>query len=63
MGKRDLILTLAAEVLGNNKLAKQWLDRPALGLDRRTPASLLGNYSDYLLVRNFLIRLAYGVYQ
>ncbi|MDN7142208.1 antitoxin Xre/MbcA/ParS toxin-binding domain-containing protein [Pseudomonas sp. Hg3Tf] len=52
----------AAYVLGSYRLASEWLSRPALGLDMRTPCSLLADADRYRQVVDHLVRLEYGVY-
>ncbi|NVZ75193.1 DUF2384 domain-containing protein [Pseudomonas gingeri] len=62
MARRDRILTQAAYVLGSYRLASEWLTRPALGLDSRTPCSLLADAGGYRQVCDHLLRIEYGVY-
>ncbi|APO84285.1 hypothetical protein BL240_23695 [Pseudomonas putida] len=57
MGRREQILKTAEHVLGNRELAEWWLTKPALGLDHRSPCSLLVKNLGYGHVRDFLIRL------
>jgi uncharacterized protein (DUF2384 family) len=42
--------------------SKQWLGRPAIGLDQRRPIDLLGTPAGVELVEDYLQRLEYGVY-
>ncbi len=56
------ILAKATEVLGSQEEAEQWLERPAIGLDRRRPIDLLETPAGVELVETFLTRLEYGVY-
>jgi putative toxin-antitoxin system antitoxin component (TIGR02293 family) len=49
-------------VLGSQQEAEQWLERPAIGLDRRRPIDLLATPAGVELVETFLERLEYGVY-
>lgn len=62
VARRDQILGQAAHVLGNARLAAGWLSRPAIGLDRRAPCSLLVDPGDYQRVCIHLTRIEYGVY-
>ncbi len=56
------ILARATDVLGSQEEAEKWLDRPAIGLDRRRPIDLLATPAGVELVEDHLTRLAYGVY-
>lgn len=56
------VQTLATFVLGNDRLASDWLTRPALGLDMRSPCSLLGDVQGYRQICDHLKRIEYGVY-
>ncbi|QPN45440.1 DUF2384 domain-containing protein [Priestia aryabhattai] len=53
---------MAAHVLGNDRLAYEWLKRPAIGLGRRIPYSLLADAEGYRQVCEHLMRIEYGVY-
>lgn len=56
------ILARATEVFGSKEEAEKWLERPAIGLDRRRPIDLLGTPAGVELIENFLTQLDYGVY-
>jgi putative toxin-antitoxin system antitoxin component (TIGR02293 family) len=56
------ILAKATDVLGSQDEAEQWLERPAIGLDRRRPIDLLATPAGVELVEQHLTRLEYGVY-
>jgi putative toxin-antitoxin system antitoxin component (TIGR02293 family) len=56
------ILAKATEVLGSQREAEQWLERPAIGLDQRRPIDLLETPAGVELVDDLLGRLEYGVY-
>ncbi len=56
------ILTKATQLLGSQEEAEQWLERPAIGLDRRKPIDLLATPAGIELVEELLTRLEYGVY-
>lgn len=56
------ILAKATEVLRSREEEDQWLDRPAIGLDRRRPIDLLETPAGMVPVADFLRRLKYGVY-
>ncbi|MBX9754079.1 MAG: DUF2384 domain-containing protein [Pseudomonadaceae bacterium] len=56
-------LTLAIDVLGSEKIAMDWLHRPALGLSGAIPIDLLCNARGQAQVSDFLLRLRHGVYQ
>jgi putative toxin-antitoxin system antitoxin component (TIGR02293 family) len=56
------ILAKATAVFGSQDEAEQWLERPAMGLERRRPIDLLATPAGVELVEDFLERLRYGVY-
>jgi putative toxin-antitoxin system antitoxin component (TIGR02293 family) len=56
------VLARATEVFGSQERAEQWLVRPAIALDRRTPLELLDTAVGVEMVEDLLIRLDYGVY-
>jgi putative toxin-antitoxin system antitoxin component (TIGR02293 family) len=56
------ILAKATEILGSQEAAERWLERPAIGLNRRAPIDLLATPAGVQLVEDYLERLAYGVY-
>jgi putative toxin-antitoxin system antitoxin component (TIGR02293 family) len=56
------ILAKATEVLGSRSAAEEWLERPAIGLDRRRPIDLLTTAAGVEIVENYLERIEYGVY-
>jgi putative toxin-antitoxin system antitoxin component (TIGR02293 family) len=56
------ILAQATRVFGSQANAEQWLERPALGLDRRKPIDLLRTHPGARLVAQYLTRVEYGVY-
>lgn len=60
--QRDIILIQATKVLGGRDLAAQWFNRPARGLDYRSPCSVISDDHGYRLVRDYLGRIEYGVY-
>ncbi|EMW0968923.1 MbcA/ParS/Xre antitoxin family protein [Pseudomonas alloputida] len=62
VARREQVQGQAAYVLGNNRLAAEWLKRPAIGLDRRIPCSLLADAQGYRQVCDYLMRIEYGVY-
>ena len=61
--RREQILTTAKRVFGDRKIAEIWLSKPAFGLGRFAPCSLLAKHQGYVRVRDFLVRIEYGVYQ
>ena len=56
------ILAKATALLGSRAEAEQWLERPAIGLDRRRPIDLLATTAGVEIVEDYLERIAYGVY-
>ncbi|WP_422903177.1 antitoxin Xre/MbcA/ParS toxin-binding domain-containing protein [Pseudomonas chlororaphis] len=62
VARRDQVQNQAAYVLGNDRLASEWLMRPALSLGKRTPCSLLVDTKGFRQVCEHLMRIEYGVY-
>lgn len=60
--KRAEIVAKAVEVFGGKQQAKEWLGRPAMGLDRQRPIELLQTLEGAEIVASFLGRVEYGVY-
>jgi putative toxin-antitoxin system antitoxin component (TIGR02293 family) len=56
------ILAQATEVFGSQEEAERWLERPAMGLERRRPIDLLATPAGAQLVSDHLRRLEHGVY-
>jgi dihydroorotate dehydrogenase len=56
------ILAKATMVMGLQKEAEQWLERPAISLNNRRPIDLLTTPAGVELVEDILQRLEYGVY-
>ncbi len=56
------VLTRAIDVFGSQSEAEQWLVRPAMGLDQRSPIELLASPAGAELVEDFLTRIEYGAY-
>ncbi len=59
---RRQIRARAIEVFGSRADAEKWLKEPAMALEQRAPAALLGTSQGRQLVCNLLIQLEYGVY-
>ena len=53
---------LATQLFGGEDQARQWMAGPVLGLDGQRPSDLLRSMKGAEVVRDFLIRLEYGVY-
>ncbi len=62
VARRDQVLMRVAQILGNERLAFEWMTRPALGLNRRTPMSILADPDGYAQVQDHLLRIEHGVY-
>ncbi|WP_406834018.1 antitoxin Xre/MbcA/ParS toxin-binding domain-containing protein [Pseudomonas asiatica] len=62
VARKEKVRSQAAFVLGNDRLASEWLSQPALGLGGRTPCSLLADIAGYRDVCDYLVRIDYGVY-
>jgi putative toxin-antitoxin system antitoxin component (TIGR02293 family) len=56
------VLAHATRVFGSQADAEHWLDRSALGLDRRKPIDLLRTHPGTRLVSEYLTRIEHGVY-
>ncbi len=56
------ILGRAIELFGSQAEAEQWLERPAMALERRKPIDLLSTPAGVETVEDYLTRLEYGVY-
>lgn len=56
------VLTRAIDVFGSQSEAEQWLVRPAVGLDQRSPIELLASPAGAEVVEDFLTRIEYGAY-
>lgn len=56
------IIEKASEVFGSREDAMAWLDRPAMALEQRSPASLLRTAAGRRLVGTLLLQLEHGVY-
>lgn len=56
------MLARATKVLGSQEAAERWLERPAVGLDRKSPIDLLATPAGTRMVDDYLTRIEYGVY-
>lgn len=56
------ILAKATELFGSQQEAEQWLERPAIGLNRYKPIDLLATPAGTELVETFLSQIEFGVY-
>ena len=56
------ILSQAANVLGPTAAADAWMTRKAIGLDRKMPLELMMTPEGCLALRDYLVRIEYGVY-
>jgi putative toxin-antitoxin system antitoxin component (TIGR02293 family) len=56
------ILARATKALGSQDAAERWLERPAMGLDRKSPIDLLATPTGTKMVTDYLTRIEYGVY-
>lgn len=59
---REMVIEKAIEVFGSREDALAWLERPAMALEQKTPASMLGSEGDRRTVSNLLLQLEFGVY-
>ncbi|MFJ5300027.1 MULTISPECIES: antitoxin Xre/MbcA/ParS toxin-binding domain-containing protein [Pseudomonas] len=60
--RRELILEIAERVLGTHRSAEYWLGLAAFGLGGQVPCDLLRTQVGYILVKELLGRIEYGVY-
>lgn len=60
--RKSWILSEAQRVFGQRVLATRWVSDPALGLGRSAPCAMISSHSGFEQVRNFLLRIEYGVY-
>jgi putative toxin-antitoxin system antitoxin component (TIGR02293 family) len=56
------ILSRATGVFGSQEEAEEWLGRPAMALDQRSPIDLLSTPAGVESLEEHLTRLEYGVY-
>ena len=56
------LLTRVTKVLGSQQAAEEWLERPAIGLNRQSPIDLLATPSGTRIVEQYLTRIEHGVY-
>ncbi len=55
-------LARATKIFGTQDAAERWLDRPAIGLDQKSPIDLLATPTGAQMVNDYLTRIEYGVY-
>jgi putative toxin-antitoxin system antitoxin component (TIGR02293 family) len=55
-------LRLAAKIMGGEDEAKRWMAKHVMGLSGQRPVDLLRSAEGAQMVRDFLMRLEYGVY-
>ncbi|WP_324751435.1 antitoxin Xre/MbcA/ParS toxin-binding domain-containing protein [Roseovarius sp. Pro17] len=56
------ILEQAISVFGSRDAAEEWMNRPAIGLNRRRPIDLICTSGEAEVVETYLSRIDYGVY-
>jgi putative toxin-antitoxin system antitoxin component (TIGR02293 family) len=56
------ILSRATTIFGSQPEAEQWLEKPAIGLNRHRPIDLLSTPAGTELVEQYLERIDFGVY-
>ena len=56
------ILFQATTVFGSAAAADAWMTRKAIGLDRKMPLELIMTPEGCLALRDYLVRIEYGVY-
>jgi len=55
-------LRLATKIMGGEDEAKRWMVKQVMGLSGQRPIDLLRSAEGTRMVRDFLMRLEYGVY-
>jgi putative toxin-antitoxin system antitoxin component (TIGR02293 family) len=56
------ILGRATDIFGSRQKAEEWLERPAMALNRRKPIDLLSTTAGVESLEELLTRMEYGVY-
>lgn len=56
------ILEQAVSLFGSEDAAEEWMNRPAIGLERRKPVDLICKSGEANVVETYLTRMDYGVY-
>lgn len=56
------VVAKAGDALGSREAALEWLRKPAVGLEGRTPLELMETSQGAEIVRTLLDRMAWGVY-
>jgi len=59
--KIEQLFKAGKEVFGSTDSFRQWMQKPAYGLDNKVPASILNTISGINLVINQVMRIAHGV--
>jgi putative toxin-antitoxin system antitoxin component (TIGR02293 family) len=59
---RELVIAKATEIFGSREDAVAWLERPAMALEQKVPATMLDSRAGGETVANLLLQLEYGVY-
>lgn len=60
--RREMILAKAAVTLGNRDISTQWFNKPARGLNYRSPCSVVTDDQGLQQVVDYLARIEFGVY-
>jgi len=55
-------LRLATKIMGGEDEAKRWMVKRVMGLDGQRPVDLLRSADGAQIVKDFLVRVEYGVY-
>jgi putative toxin-antitoxin system antitoxin component (TIGR02293 family) len=58
----EAVLAKAAAVFGSRQAAEEWMDKPAIGLNRQKPIDLLSSIEGRELVCTYLTQIEFGVY-
>lgn len=57
------ILEYASKVFGKQTTAEDWLSRPCLSLEGLTPIDLIDNPFGFQVVKDYIDRVEFGIYQ
>ncbi|MBI6578726.1 DUF2384 domain-containing protein [Pseudomonas viridiflava] len=60
--RQEQTLVYASKVFGTLELARYWLGKPALGLEKCVPCRLISSYPGYVIVMKFLSKIEHGIY-
>ena len=59
---KEELFAFATKVFGSEEDAQAWMKRPAIGLNQQRPTDLTGTVEGREAVRDYLVRIYFGVY-